>query len=106
MTEKVETGGPENGFTFGNESRNLEALLSVSSADRVEGDAAMKRKVSVTTWDRKVSGRNFIWSSVYQSLLQLQESENDPWDAAFSGLLIASSQPALEKGMGVIGVAW
>lgn len=45
----METGGPENGFTFGNEGRNPEALLSVSSADRVEGDAAMKRKVSVTT---------------------------------------------------------
>lgn len=44
MTEKVETGGPENGFTFGNESRNPEVLLSVSSADRVEGDAAIKEK--------------------------------------------------------------
>lgn len=49
MTEKVETGGPENGFTFGIESRNPEALLSVSSAGRVEGDTAIKRKLSVTT---------------------------------------------------------
>lgn len=44
MTEKVETGGLKNGFTFGNESRNPEALLSVSPADRVEGDAAIKEK--------------------------------------------------------------
>lgn len=49
MTEKVKTGGPDNGFTFGNESRDPEALLSVSSADRVEEDKAIKRKVSVAT---------------------------------------------------------
>lgn len=63
MTEEMETGGSGNGFIFDNASRMPEALLS---AVGMEGHIAVKWKGSALTWNRKASGRNFIWSSEQQ----------------------------------------